>query len=427
MKALLAKLGEKFLAFHKGQTQGFSRPEFWVARVAQMVWIVWRSFRQDLLRTQAAALTYSTLISMVPLLVMGLALLRGLGYGETIMNWVNTQVATLPPDFQTVAQVALDTANQADFAKLGGIGGVILLVLVIQVISRVEHSFNSVWGVRNPRRLVQKFSHYISIMVVVPILLVAATTITAQMKLTQSVFESLGILKLIPFFSVWLAMAFLNLYLPNTKVLPLPAIVSGFFSAVLWLGWFRFYMTVQPGVARYNILYGTLASVPIFLVWLYFSWLLVLIGAKFTYAWQNTGPGMLEEGNVDIAPRTFYLCCRAILKRTESLFQEGKGELVSISDFGEWPIGVVHASTQFLIDHDYLHRIDDGEASGFVLAHPWREQDAQPLAQLIWHSGLNPDAHSAARIPESALVWDQEFSRLVPTQTRAEDQVASST
>jgi membrane protein len=426
---LISSLRDRLLALArpvlKEDQSGRARFGNLLARLISMVLILVRGFRQDRLRMQAAALTYSTLISMVPFLVVGLALLRGLGYGEAFLGRISQLSSDLPPDFQTVLHSVLSSAYGADFGKLGGVGGTILLIMVVQMISRIEASFNAVWGVTRSRPLFDKISHYLSICLVVPLLFLAATTLTAQMKFTASLVDSFGLRKALPFLAVWLAIAILNLYLPNTRVKPIPAAGAALFSALVWLGWFRFYMAVQPGVVRSSILYGTLAAIPIFLVWLYAQWLIILVGAKLTYAWQNFHAGeelALETQPAGLCggPRQSYLCCLDLLQQAALRFQGQPSEQAA-----RWPQSLRRCCQDFLVQSGFLHLLQQEQQAETVLACPFDQRARKRLLQLIWLGQQNDKASpSGGELSPTLRTWDcdvMESLQLSAGETEADD------
>lgn len=258
-------------------------------RCLRVVDIVVRGFKEDEVRMHAISLTYSTLMSLVPLLALSLAVLKGLGFDARLSTYVTESMTDMPDQLRRFATDILNIVENTDFAKLGGIGALIFLFMAVQMLSRIEMSFNNVWGIDHPRPFFQRIANYISVIVIVPIFLLAVVTYTANLTWSTTLAQQLGLVPFIPFLAMTFSLGFLYLAMPNTKVRYLPALISGLVGSLLWHLWFRLYITIQPGVTQYNVLYGTLASVPIFLAWLYVSWLIILIGAKVAFAVQHGG------------------------------------------------------------------------------------------------------------------------------------------
>ncbi len=291
-------------------------------RMARFLHLMVRGFQEDQLRLHATSLTFSTLMSLLPILAIALAIAKALGQDGPAVEKLNEYTRDMPEQFQTLLESILEVVKQTDFGKLGAIGALVLLFMVVQVLTRMEHSFNHVWGIEKPRSLVRRITNYISIGMVVPLFLLAAITVTANIKWGSTAFEQLGLLRLAPFLAIWLAFAFLYGAMPNTPVRFWTAMVSGLIGAMLWQGWFRFYIIIQPGVTRYNLLYGALASVPIFLAWLYVSWLIVLLGAKIAFAVQNGNSYQPELSLRQANLRTKITLAAAVLVRAAKTLRE---------------------------------------------------------------------------------------------------------
>ncbi len=275
-------------------------------RALRILALVLRGFSENACPLHAAFLTYSTLMAIVPLLALALALLRGLGAGDWAEHRLLDAMAAMPEQVREIVVHLFAYVHNTNFATLGGIGLLLLLWAAVQVLGCVEMSFNRVWGVTVPRRLLRKFSDYLSIVMVVPILLVAATTFSAALNhpaLIGLLQTYLGFalplytraLALLPLAAVWLAFIFLYKLMPNTRVRTGPAVVSGILGGSLWMAWQWCYLALQVGIGRYNAIYGTLASVPIFLFWLYLSWWIVLLGAEIGFALQNHATYKMEQ------------------------------------------------------------------------------------------------------------------------------------
>ncbi len=247
---------------------------------------------------RAAALTYTTVLSMVPFLAIAFSVLKGLG-AQNALEPILQQVAG--DSGETVSRI-VNYVNNTNVKSLGVIGLVMLIVTVISLMGSIDEAFNAVWGVRETRTVQRRFSDYLSVVVVGPILLLAATSMTSSLQsqwmlqwLIQNTYLGDAILLLfrfLPYVSVWIAMVFLYIFIPNTRVRFSSALAGGIIAGTAWQlaqwGYFHF----QVGVANYNAIYGTLSAVPVFLVWIYTSWLIVLFGLEIVFAHQHDGHGL---------------------------------------------------------------------------------------------------------------------------------------
>ncbi len=301
--------------------------------------LVVRGIKQDHIPQHASALTLGTLISIVPILAITFSMYKGLGAREEeirgmLLEWMED----MPLEFQEFILQMLDQYAAVNVAAMGGIFLVIVLFIVIKMLGGIEKTFNSVWYIDSSRNWLRRVSNYISILVIVPILVVAASAASAvvtaylqdQLETVAWVWRS--VLRLGPLLAVWLAFSFLYIVVPNTQVKLGPGLISGLVGAVMWLLWQQFYIQFQVGVGKYNIIYGTFASVPIFLGWLYVSWIIVLLGAEVAYAVQNADTYRLERSGTSASLRTKLTIALSIVQRAAAALS-GKGELFSATAF----------------------------------------------------------------------------------------------
>jgi membrane protein len=210
-------------------------------------------------------------------------------------------------------QTVFAYVDKTNFATVGAVGLLILFWSVISLMSNIESVFNAIWRVRIPRTLVRRFQCYISLLVFVPILFLAATSITAMLSSThlhlwlaeklgpayaivQTGLQFTGLLSFIVGFSL------LYLFMPNTRVQASAALAGGVCAGSAWYSWQIVCAWIQLGASRENAIYGTFAAIPIFLAWMYASWMIVLVGAEISFAFQ-------QRDNLDRAFDTMPLSC----------------------------------------------------------------------------------------------------------------------
>jgi membrane protein len=265
-----------------------------------------RGFVRDRCLFRAQALTFITTMSIVPLLAFIFSVSKGLGIYERlerdlIIPFLDSNMGPAleggDVGLRNTIDRVLAMVNQTDFAGLGLFGLGILLYTVIKLLSAIEGSFNEIWGVDAPRSLPRKVADYLSILVVVPIMLILATGMSAALKNAEAFVAIQDFLHLGPvvtylvsfgsFFSAWFSFAFVYLFMPNTKVRLFSALVGGLCGSVLWGIAQILYVQLQFGVANQSAIYASVAAIPIFLVWVNASWITVLMGAELAFAHQN--------------------------------------------------------------------------------------------------------------------------------------------
>jgi membrane protein len=187
--------------------------------------------------------------------------------------------------------------NKMSAGALGSVGLVTLLITVLSLMGTIEEAFNYIWRVKSPRKLARRFSDYLSAILVGPVLVFAAVTITATLQnnaIVQSLLalEALGavilfLLRLVPYLTLWGAFTFVYMFIPNTHVHLRSALVGGLVAAILWqsVGW-GFAVFVASST-RYYVIYSSFAILLLFLLWLHIGWVIVLLGAQVAYAHQH--------------------------------------------------------------------------------------------------------------------------------------------
>ncbi len=255
-------------------------------RVALRAWrVVSRAIEgfignDDLLR--ASALTFTVALSIVPILALAFSAVKGFGGAERLRPLVERYLALGGSGASSQLMTYIENVNAA---ALGSAGGAFLLITVISTMGTVEQALNTIFNVPQSRSYFRKFSDYLSVLFTVPFLIVAALGFTAVFSVRISHFPF--VTHLAPYLFVWAGFFFLYVFFPYTNVRYRPALIGSFVAAVLFQIAQWGYVGFQVGVANYRAIYGALASVPIFLVWIYVAWAIVLFGAELTAAIQR--------------------------------------------------------------------------------------------------------------------------------------------
>jgi len=235
----------------------------------------------DLLR--ASALTFTVALSIVPILAMAFSAVKGFGGAERLRPLIDQYLALGSSGASSQLMSYIENVNAA---ALGSAGGAFLLLTVISTMGTIEQALNTIFNVPESRSYFRKFSDYLSVLFTVPFLIVAALGVTAVFSVRISHVPFVTQL-LLPFLFVWAGFFFLFVFFPYTKVRYGPAMIGSLVTAVLFQLAQWGYVRFQVGVANYHAIYGALAALPIFLVWLYIAWSVILFGAELTAAVQR--------------------------------------------------------------------------------------------------------------------------------------------
>jgi len=258
-----------------------------------------RKFMAKNLMQQASALTYFSLLSVVPVVAMVFGVAKGFGFDKMLEEILMHKFADKKDILLQVFDFANSLLANTHGGMIAGIGLLVLFWSVMKVLGNIEGVLNDIWDVKTQRSPARKLSDYFSIMLLAPVLLILSNSATIyissfihdvalKIHWTSSFewFITFG-LKIIPFSLVWFGLAFIYMIMPNTKVKFKPAFIGGvtagiIFQIVQWV-----YIRFQVGVASYNAIYGSFAALPLFLVWLQTSWFIVMFGAVISNAVQN--------------------------------------------------------------------------------------------------------------------------------------------
>lgn len=297
--------------------------------------IMYQEFFRTHLAIRASALTYAIILSLVPILALSTSILKGLGNDEQLKRAAIKFIEQVEPpvtaletpgvspgstlnrqslpsaEAQSVAQSQhLTTTNlhravdiifgyveRTNFAALGILGVIGLIVVVLLVLSTIENAMNAIWHTNQGRSLFRKLMDYLALLVVLPIsmnIALAAEAILASKKIMSQISilvpKALVVtcfIKLIPFGFIVFTLMILYLFFPHVKVKTVPALIGAVFAAIFWFLFQKMYIALQVGVASYNAIYGSFASIPLFLIWLQIGWTFILLGASLAFAIQN--------------------------------------------------------------------------------------------------------------------------------------------
>ncbi len=258
-----------------------------------------RGFVQDKCSLGASSLTYYTLMSIVPLIAMAFAIARGFGYDEMLRAELLQRFQDQNAALVEIFKYADTFLEQARGGVIAGIGVVILFLTVALLLSNLEGILNHVWGVKKLRSWRRILSDYFALMLIGPVFFVFASSTSVFIvdfleigirTLPISLWAMswlLFLVNVVPYCLFWILFTFIYLFMPNTKVHFRSAGLAGLFAGCLYLVVQWGYIYFQIGVSRYGAIYGSMAALPLFLVWIQLSWFLFLFGAEISYAHQT--------------------------------------------------------------------------------------------------------------------------------------------
>ena len=364
-----------------------------VLRVGHMVV---KGFITNRSGVQASAMTYFTLMALVPVLALMLSVSKGFRVQDRLLQTVGIQfdsttkeflvlpdgpLSDLPKPMTKMIKDVFLAVENTNFTTVGILGIALLFWSVVKMMGRIEAIFNIIWGVGKSRGLIRKFSDYISVLVTFPILVLLATSANATLQsegLNALLKHRLGHLfwvyerglGLTSLFFVVLGFSLLYMFMPNTKVKIFPAFVGGLIGGICFVIWQWFYFTVQIGAAKQNPIYGTFAAIPLFLIFVQIAWLLVLFGAEVGFAVQNYKTYNIESSPNTLSFATQQLLGLLIITEVARAFHKGaKWNPVDYSSSHNIPARITAVVLDRLVDGNVLIAVEgEGKERSYVPA-----------------------------------------------------------
>lgn len=267
-----------------------------VSRAAsRLLYLVGYGFMKDQCIIRAAALTFTTILSIVPFLAVAFSISKGFGLqnSEVMREWV-LKLTTGRPE---VADKIIEYIDRTNVQALGWVGVATLLFTVLSMVGTIEKAFNTIWHVQKGRTTWRKVTDFFPVIVFGPIILLVASSFNVSLQQQEVVSSVLSVeaigyleaafLKATPYLLIIMAFTLMYAFIPYVRVNIGAAVIGGVVGGALWQTAQWAYINWQIGAAKYNAIYGSFAQLPVLLIWIYISWIIVLLGSEVSYAWQN--------------------------------------------------------------------------------------------------------------------------------------------
>ena len=393
--------------------KNYSRPKSLLITQLRTVALAVRGFDEDKCKFRASALTFYTLLSIVPVVAMMFGIAKGFGIEKRVETQLMKNMKGQEEVIKEIIGFANSLLENTKGGLIAGVGIIFLFWAIIKVLSNIENSFNEIWGIKKPRSIGRKFSDYLSVMLICPILLVVAGSMTvaisSQVRLLIekiSFIQSIGplifaLLKLLPYCTIWIAFTFVFIFMPNTKVRLRSGLLAGIvagtiFQIVQWA-----YINFQIGVAKYGAVYGSFAALPLFLLWLQISWLVVLFGAEVSFAHQNVETYEFEQDCLSVSHSYKRLLSLLVTHLLVKNFCKGQKPLdeTHISHALDIPVRLVREIVYELVESAVISEVKK-EENGEAAYQPAR--DAESLTIKFVVEALEQRGNSAIPVIKSS-------------------------
>lgn len=295
-----------------------------------------REFSFDKCAERASALTYYTLLSIVPILAMAFGLAKGFGLDKLLREKLLENMHSQQEVFTRLIEFSENLLQQTHGGLIASIGVAFLFWTVVKVLGNIERSFNDIWGIKQARGLGQKFTDYLSLMLILPLCFLLASSMTVFVVTQVSNYSGrmyfigpvvLALLQLLPYAVFWGLLTYLYVFMPNGKIKLSSALLGGIVAGTAYQLTQWAYIHFQVGVAKAGAVYGSFAALPLFLIWLQLSWMIVLYGAELAFAHQNDQTFEFEEDCLNASARFKKLVALRMTQLCIQRFMSGEAPL----------------------------------------------------------------------------------------------------
>lgn len=312
------------------------RGKFILIKHLRILMLALRGFNDDKVSMRASALTYYTLFSIVPVVGLAFGIAKGFGLEAYLERQLAAALSGREEVLHWILSFSKSILQTTSGGVVAGVGLAILLYTIFQVMRNIELSFNDIWQVNKPRDWTRMLSDYFAMIFITPLFLIMSGAATVFLNTQVSQFSNnleflsflspvlLFMVRLVPYLLIWLMLSILYMVMPNTKVKFSSAMVAGIIAGTLFQVVQWGYIFFQIGVSRYNAIYGSFAALPLLLMWMQISWLVVLLGAEISYAYQNVENYEFDAESQNISFLNKKIISIYIMHMLIDQFQKGK-------------------------------------------------------------------------------------------------------
>lgn len=389
----IVRLKKRFFEglIYRGNISHFPWPARIGIKTIRIMAAVVRDLSEGQLNMRAMSLVYTTLLAMVPLLAICFSVLKGFGVHNQIEPFLLNLLHPLGEERYDLVDQVINFVDNIKVGVLGVFGFAFLLYTVVALMTKIERAFNYTWNVTEARRFAARFSDYLSVLLVGPLLIfisIGLTTAVGNADLflyltnIQVISTALEfVMWVVPYILLSLAFAFIYTFMPNTKVKPVPALAAGAVTAILWKALGFAFAALVVGSAKYSAIYSAFATLVIFMIWIYAGWLVVLIGASLAYYIQNPSNVLVKRDHVVMSNEMRERLALSIISRI-GLGYYTTAKSYTIEDLAETlklPIRLVETTVNILKSEKLV--FEDREKPYYLI--PGRPYEHLKMSELL--------------------------------------------
>lgn len=355
-----------------------------------------------MLTLRATSLVFTTLLSIVPLLAVSISVLKGFGVHDQLQPALISLLAPLGDSSTEISGQIVGFVDNIKIGVLGALGISLLFFTVLSLIQKIEAAFNQAWRLEGNRNLMQRFSSYLSVVLVGPVLIFSAVGFTASLS-SNSLLDPLNQLPyvneviflvgyLLPYLLIVVAFMFIYLLVPNTRVKAKSAFFGAVIAGFLWKSVGALFTYFVSASTSYTAIYSGFAIVLMFMVWLYLSWLILLVGSTISYYHQHPERLLWYQSTIQLSARMREQLALQVMRNIALCYnQQSKlsPTAVNLAHYQKVPIDTLMRMLGAL-EQDGLVCQSNDETSQFL---PSRSLNQITLLDIL-HSARDADANS---------------------------------
>jgi membrane protein len=376
----------------------------WIYSI-RVLYIAIRDFVQDDGSVRASALTYYTVLTIVPVLAMAFGIAQGFGFEENLQRQILSQFRGQEEIIEQIFTFVSATLERTKGGLIAGVGVVLLFYYVFRIMFNVENTMNAIWKVEETRPPIRKLTDYISLMILGPIVVILSgslnvyiqTTIkniTSQNALLEQISPLINTpLRLLPYVMIWLVLTLVYMVMPNKKVNFVPALIAGIIAGTAYQVTQWGYITFQVGASNASAVYGSFAALPLFLIWVQLSWTIILFGAEISYAIQTRDLHEQRKDAAGISPYFKKILTLYTLHLIIDKFKNGEEALTDeeLSKELDIPLPTIMEIVQDLTSANVISqtKVFESEAFAYQPARDTEKLNIVAVLKLLEKNGVN--------------------------------------
>ncbi|MDH6304309.1 membrane protein [Parabacteroides sp. PF5-5] len=383
-----------------------------------------RGFQTENLQTKASALTYSTLLAIIPLLAVIVGIAKGFGFQGVVYQELMNYFPGHEVEINKALEFVESYLSQAQGGVFIGVGLILLFYTVINLISSIEDAFNAIWQVPKSRPWRRKIVSYMALFLMLPILMTVSGGFSILISTLQNTFLSEyvfftpvveSVISFVPFIIATIVFTIIYILLPNTKVHFLNALVPGAIAGFAFQIFQMIYITGMIWVSKYNAIYGSFAALPLLLLWLQLSWLICLFGAELSYSSQNVKKFSFERDSHNISRRYKDFLTLLIASLIVKRFMKGEKPYTAdeLSDSYQIPLGITSQILYLLTELDIIIEVNYGDDDRIRYYQPAIDINQISVGYLF----SKMDEHGSENFKiDTASLFNKEWEALLKTR-----------